>query len=344
MASSHSLPFLVLLLLFSLLLLPFSTSHSCDGLHRLTKVYPRRLWSPPNTALDRLSCTFSPHQTIAILGPSGCGKSTLGKVLSGRETLSYGEILWHHPCPPPVAYLDDHFYMTYDPSRKIEESFRRDGKGGNLWKSLLLTLEEESLISRFQTWTSLLESQRRMTEICLGLLRAIEERRGIISSSSCPSVKEQQQEEEEEEGNEDDVYHCLLILDEYLDKDTSPIREKVGVFLKKLQKWTIQRVESDIKPPSLLPVSVTTTAMASSDRDENSSSIQSLSESERKISLEVQTFLLTHSKGVVTLCADEAIVLQSGMLYKSCSTDALRELKAKGGLDTLSPSGMTWIA
>ena len=49
---------------------------------------------PPTLALDRISATLYPHQTVAIVGPSGCGKSTLLRIVSGLDHATSGQLEW----------------------------------------------------------------------------------------------------------------------------------------------------------------------------------------------------------------------------------------------------------
>ncbi len=46
------------------------------------------------TAVDHVSFTLSPGNTLALLGPSGCGKSTLLRAIAGLEPLVSGTIWW----------------------------------------------------------------------------------------------------------------------------------------------------------------------------------------------------------------------------------------------------------
>lgn len=44
------------------------------------------------TAVDDVSLTIAPGQTLGLVGESGCGKSTLARILAGLETSTHGDI------------------------------------------------------------------------------------------------------------------------------------------------------------------------------------------------------------------------------------------------------------
>ena len=48
----------------------------------------------PFTAVDRVSLTLAPGETLAIVGESGCGKSSLGRAIVGLTPLSSGSMSW----------------------------------------------------------------------------------------------------------------------------------------------------------------------------------------------------------------------------------------------------------
>ncbi len=58
----------------------------------LTKTFPGK---PPVHALSDIDLTIGEGEFVVLLGPSGCGKSTLLEILSGLQTPTSGEALFH---------------------------------------------------------------------------------------------------------------------------------------------------------------------------------------------------------------------------------------------------------
>lgn len=57
---------------------------------RLTKHYPAG--EERVVALDDVSCSFAPGETVALMGPSGCGKTTLLNLIAGMDRPTSGRI------------------------------------------------------------------------------------------------------------------------------------------------------------------------------------------------------------------------------------------------------------
>ncbi|MBI5685818.1 MAG: ABC transporter ATP-binding protein [Verrucomicrobia bacterium] len=56
---------------------------------RLTKLFGN------TTALDGVTLSVAPGQTLAVVGPSGCGKTTLLRLVAGLEKPDEGEVVLH---------------------------------------------------------------------------------------------------------------------------------------------------------------------------------------------------------------------------------------------------------
>ena len=198
-----------------------SSSYSIVGTKGITKIFRSEkgrffglLSPPPNVvALRNVSASFPPGIT-ALCGPSGSGKSTLSKIIAGQYTCDEGTIVdavddtdkVSHRC---TVYLDPLFYSSYDASKTIESYAALEGlqctendqtiQKQDCLKQVLSLPENQSI-------SSLRESQRKLFEIYLALKR-------------CGFQKGQT---------------ALVILDEYLDKDMSTVRDSVFTKLRDL--------------------------------------------------------------------------------------------------------------
>ena len=169
--------------------LPFQSPHSVQAIHPLSL----NLTSP----------------FLTLVGASGSGKSTLAKVMAGIELPSSGSIQ-RNPADddiePSAAYLDQHFYLTYNTlhtSKELLASVHEPIDTANpLYTPSLLKALQLFAVPDDEPAQRLLTSQRRVLEISLALYR-------LPPSPLTP----------------------LLVLDEYLDKDLSSSIRIVKLFL-----------------------------------------------------------------------------------------------------------------
>lgn len=179
------------------------------GFDRLTKTFLKRdHWfssQKPFTALHSISANLSSNIT-AFIGPSGSGKSTLAKILSGREDASSGNIYTignKSELFLSSYYLDPLLYMQYDSSKSVVSLLGKFDEDRSL---LMRRAIEISKIPVASNVDSLLMSQRRAFEVLFALSQ--------ITSAGPP----------------------LLVLDEWLDRDASVVRGRVGCLLRDLCK------------------------------------------------------------------------------------------------------------
>ena len=167
--------------------------------------------SPPTNvvALRNVSASFPPGITC-LCGPSGSGKSTLSKIIAGQYTCDEGIIVdavddTHKSGPRCTVYLDPLFYLSYDASKTIE-SYVYEGSQCVENDQVINGLHRVLSLPENQSINSLRESQRKLFEIYLAL-----KRHGFNGDQT-----------------------ALVILDEYLDKDMSLVRDSVFTKLRDL--------------------------------------------------------------------------------------------------------------
>lgn len=228
----------------------------CLSTSRLSKMYPTGWFGrSTNIALRDVSVALPTGQLISFVGPSGSGKSTLAKVLAKMESVSYGNITY---CQPSFigARVDHLTRGTYDEGRTPQELLKdphNESKNYYLELSAALGGIDNGIPVR-----SLRESQRKCFEILLAMQRA---------------------SRKASEGPNGAMWTGILVLDEYLDKDVTVVRQRVALFLRQL----IQHSSNNSLSPS-------STHVAGAPN--------------------VQVLIVTHSRGVMEQCSDYVIALQ----------------------------------
>lgn len=195
-------------------------------------------------ALRNVTADFAPPGEITtFIGPSKSGKSTLAKCLLGRYPSMSGEIVLSTSSPPPPTpapsstsdkpssinnsiccggYLDHLFCLTYDPSKRVDQllplpppppdTTTVDTTGRNTW--WLRDAIEATQIPTTEKVQNLLETQKKIFEVLL-----------VLYTKSC------QTDFDSSGGN---LLPMLLVLDEYMDKDTPSVRKNFHRALKSL--------------------------------------------------------------------------------------------------------------
>lgn len=168
-------------------------------------LFPGLLQPAVTIALRNVTASF-PQGITALCGPSGSGKSTLSKIIAGQFGCDEGGIVSsiadQSTCC--TVYLDPLFYLSYDASKIVASHLSNNDDD-----TALDYLRSVFAIPEDRTVNALLESQRRLFEVLLALTR----------------------------GGYDSEKSALVILDEYLDKDMSSVRE---LFFNKLRELCTQ--------------------------------------------------------------------------------------------------------
>jgi ATPase subunit of ABC transporter with duplicated ATPase domains len=111
------------------------------------------------TIFDRLSFTIDENATlVALSGPSGSGKSSLAKFILENGNATSGVLIWGAD-DVQTYYMDQHFYLSYDINKNIEEYILNCTTNSS--SSLSTAVLEMLKISSNMPISSLLESQKR---------------------------------------------------------------------------------------------------------------------------------------------------------------------------------------
>ena len=128
----------------------------------VSKSYPRRSGMMRRQvgvvrAVDCVSCSLSPGETLGLVGESGCGKSTLAKLLVGLLAPSEGSVSIHGQ---PLAHL--HGRELVRARRAVQCVFQDPMNSLNPRMTVDETLSEPLLIHRLGTGR---ERRRRVAEL-----------------------------------------------------------------------------------------------------------------------------------------------------------------------------------
>jgi ABC-type sugar transport system ATPase subunit len=149
-------------------------------LHELSKTYG------PTRALDGVTLSIQPGEIVAVTGPSGAGKSTLGRLVSGLEAPSAGQVLvgGHDITARParmrrVAHMFESFalYPTRTVAQNVASPLEAPGhqgrfapaeRGARIAEVLALT-EMEALRDRLPSQLS--GGQKQRVALCRALVQ-----------------------------------------------------------------------------------------------------------------------------------------------------------------------------
>jgi ABC-type sugar transport system ATPase subunit len=172
-------------------------------------------------ALRNVTIDLQPPRGITTLvGTSTSGKSTLAKCLLGVYKTRPGEILISNFTPFGASsssidlfctgYLDHLFRQSYDSSRRVDQLLPLSS---STWLNVAI---EMAKVPPTETVNNLLETQKKFFEVLLVLSR------------------NQRKDDRYDAFPPKDPTPMLLVLDEYLDKDTPNVRRNFHRALKTL--------------------------------------------------------------------------------------------------------------
>jgi ABC-type dipeptide/oligopeptide/nickel transport system ATPase subunit len=220
-------------ILSPLILISFETAcgYSLSGTHGIYKSFQKTSWLKKTEviALKNVTAVF-PVGITALCGPSGSGKSTLSKIITGQYPPDKGELRQVGNGHLFTVYIDPLYYLSYDASKKVGSFFEPGIDSYN--EAAFQSVSNILSIPSEKTVNSLLESQRKSFEILLAFYRA-----GFFNTGNTNELIEG-----------DKGAGCIvggprggvLVVDEYLDKDLTSVREQIFQKLRDLCKLSAE--------------------------------------------------------------------------------------------------------